>query len=352
MKCSLSFLRLSLGLHERSGMGGRIDWESQIGRRLKLRDLHVFCTVVRRGSMAKAASHLGVSQPAVSETVAELEHMLGVRLLDRRPNGIEPTVYGRALVKRSTIVFDELKQGINDIECLADPATGEVRIGCAEAFASAVLPPILQRFSQAHPRVFLHLKPLVTPTLDFPELRARSLDVVLARIVRPLASEDDDLNVETLFDDHSVVAAGKQNPLCRRPRIDLAELVDEPWVLAPPAGWNNTIVAEAFRARGLDMPKIYLTTYSIQLRASLLASGPFISVFPASILRFKADELSLKILPVELPFRPWPFATVTLRNRTLNPAVARFIDDVRVFTRSMAAELARSAPTQDVAAAR
>jgi DNA-binding transcriptional LysR family regulator len=322
-------------------MSGRIDWESQIGRRLKLRDLHVFCTVVRRGSMAKAASHLGVSQPAVSEVVADLEHMLGFRLLDRRPHGIEPTIYGRALVKRSTIVFDELKQGINDIECLADPASGEVRIGCAEAFASAALPPIIQHFSQAHPRVFLHLKPLVTPTLDFPELRARSLDVVLARIVRPLANEDDDLNVETLFDDHSVVAAGLQTRWARRQKVDLAELADEPWVLAPPAGWNGRIVEEAFRARGLAMPKIYLTTYSIQLRATLLATGPFISAFPASILRLKANEMSLKILPVELPFRPWPFAAVTLKNRTLNPAVARFIDHVRTFTRSMTAEFAQ-----------
>ena len=261
-------------------MSGRIDWESQIGRRLKLRDLHVFCTVVHRGSMAKAASHLGVSQPAVSEVVAELEHMLGVRLLDRRPHGIEPTIYGRALVKRSTIVFDELKQGINDIECLADPASGEVRIGCAEAFASAALPPIIQRFSQAHPRVFLHLKPLVTPTLDFPELRARSLDVVLARIVRPLANEDDDLKVETLFDDHSVVAAGLQTRWARRQKIDLAELADEPWVLAPSAGWNSRIVDEAFRARGLPMPKIYLTTYSIQLRATLLATDLSSRRFP------------------------------------------------------------------------
>ena len=82
-----------------------------------------------------------------------------------------------------------------------------------------------------------------------------------------------------------------------------------------------------------------LTTYSVQLRATLLATGPFISAFPASILRVKADELSLKILPVELPFRPWPFAAVTLKNRTVNPAVARFIDHVRAFTRPMAAEL-------------
>jgi DNA-binding transcriptional LysR family regulator len=106
-------------------MPRRIDWESQIGRRLKLRDLHVFFTAVQLGSMAKTARQLGVSQPAVSEIIADLEKALGVRLLDRHPQGIEPTKFGEALMKRSTAVFDELKQSVRDIEFLADPSAGE-----------------------------------------------------------------------------------------------------------------------------------------------------------------------------------------------------------------------------------
>jgi len=86
-----------------------MNWESQIGRRLKLRDLHVFSTVVQHGSMAKAARQLGVSHPAVSEVIADLERVLGVRLLDRSARGVEPTIYGDALLKRSVAVFDELK---------------------------------------------------------------------------------------------------------------------------------------------------------------------------------------------------------------------------------------------------
>ena len=110
-------------------MAGKIDWESQIGRRIKLRDLHVFVAIVQRGSMAKAAVHLGVSQSAVSDVIADLEHAVGVRLLDRGPRGVEPTSYGRALLTRSLAAFDELKQGIRDIEFLADQAAGELRIG-------------------------------------------------------------------------------------------------------------------------------------------------------------------------------------------------------------------------------
>src|SRR5215470_18860533 len=107
-------------------------WDTRIGKRLRLRDLHVLLTVVERRSMAKAAQHLAVSQPAVSKAISDLEHTLGVQLLDRGPRGVEPTDYGRALIKRGIAVFDELRQGVKDIEFLSDPTAGELRIGAGE----------------------------------------------------------------------------------------------------------------------------------------------------------------------------------------------------------------------------
>src|SRR5450432_1084076 len=152
-----------------------INWESRIGRRLGLRDLHVFFTVVQRGSMAKAAQELNVTQPAVSKVIADLEHTLGVRLLDRRPQGIEPTIYGQALLKRSSAVFDELKQSVRDIEFLADPTVGEVRFGCQDSVAAALLPPIMTQFSRQYPRVALHMEVIgaVGATPELPSLRQR-----------------------------------------------------------------------------------------------------------------------------------------------------------------------------------
>src|SRR5260221_12314873 len=108
--------------------GGTADWESRIGRRLRRRDLHILSTVVKWGSMAKPASGLAMSQPAVSEAIASLEAALGVRLLDRTPRGVEPTLYASALLRRGLVVFDELRQGIKEIEVLADPAAVQVRI--------------------------------------------------------------------------------------------------------------------------------------------------------------------------------------------------------------------------------
>src|SRR5215470_12269933 len=131
----------------------KIDWDSQVGRRLRLRDLHVFFTVAQRGSMAKAAAQLGVSTPTVSEVIADLEHGLGVRLFDRSPKGVEPTRYGHALLRRTLIVFDELKQSIKDIEHLSDPTMGEIRIASPLAIAFTVIPHLLERFVESHPSV-------------------------------------------------------------------------------------------------------------------------------------------------------------------------------------------------------
>src|SRR5262245_44262067 len=190
-------------------MARRIDWESQIGRRLKLRDLHVFLTVAQRGSMAKAAAELGVSQPVVSAVIAGLEHAIGVRLFERSTQGVQPTLYGEALLKGGATALDELKQTISRIDFLADPAVGELKIGCPET-VSAILPPIFERIHRRHPRVVFHLQDVVTPTLELPQLRDRSLDLAVLRVRWPLPEYPlvEDLKVEELFDDETVVVAG------------------------------------------------------------------------------------------------------------------------------------------------
>src|SRR5258705_10315698 len=132
-------------------------WEQQIGRRLRLRDLFVFFTVVEYGSMAKAAAKLGVSTPSISEVIAGLEHALGVRLLDRSPKGIVTTPYGEAILARGRAAFDELRQGIRDIEFIADPDAGELRIGCPESIAAGFLVAGLGRFLKNQPRGKLSL---------------------------------------------------------------------------------------------------------------------------------------------------------------------------------------------------
>ena len=191
-------------------------WESRIGRRLRLRDLHILSVVVQWGSMAKAATHLAMSQPAVSEAIAVLEAALRVRLLDRGPKGIEPTLYAHALLKRGNVVFDELRQGVRDIESLADPAAGEVRVASPETFASGLLPAAIDRLSRRYPRVAVRVVQVDTSSLEFQELRNRKIDFALARIHAGFREED--LETEVLFEDTHRVVVRYSEPLGAAPQ--------------------------------------------------------------------------------------------------------------------------------------
>jgi DNA-binding transcriptional LysR family regulator len=145
-------------------MASTIHWEKNIGRRFQLRDLQVFFTVAERCSMAKAAAELGITQPSVSTAIAGLETSLGAKLFDRSPQGVELTPVGQALLIRGRAAFDELRQGVRDIEYLSKPDVGEVRIGCPESIAAGFLPAVIDRLSQKCPLVSLAVAHVVTPT--------------------------------------------------------------------------------------------------------------------------------------------------------------------------------------------
>jgi len=154
----------------------RIQWDQKIGRRLRLRDLFVFLTVVESGSMGRAAAKLGVSTPSISEVIADLEHAVGARLLDRGPKGVVTTPYGDALLGRARATIDELHQGIRDIEFIGDRHAGELRIGCPEPITAGFLLPILSRLTACYPRLRYHVQQVQQPTVDYPELHDRKVD--------------------------------------------------------------------------------------------------------------------------------------------------------------------------------
>jgi DNA-binding transcriptional LysR family regulator len=307
-------------------------WESRIGRRLRLRDLHILFAVVQWGSMAKAASHLAMSQPAVSEAIANLEDALRVRLLDRSSRGIEPTIYAHALLKRGSVVFDELRQGIRDIEFLANPATGEVQVVCGNILAAGLLPAVIDRFTRRYPEVFVHVVQASTEMMEFRELRERAADLVLARVPEGFAA--DDLDIERLFDDPHFVVVGARSRWARRRKVTMGDLVNEPWIL-PPSQVVKTVTEEAFRAHGLQIPRERVSAGPILLRNHLLATGRFITMLPDSVLRYNAKQWSLRALPIDLRVRAQPHAIVTLKNRTVGPVVQLFVEHVRAVVKTM-----------------
>ena len=309
-------------------------WDERIGRRLRLHDLHVFIAVAELGSMRKAAEHLAISQPSVSKAISDIEHIVGVRLFDRNAQGVEVTPYGRALLRRGMGAFDELRQGVKDIEVLTDPTLGEVRVGCPEAIAAGLLPAVVDRFSRRYPRVAVSVKAADDLVPEYRALRERAVDLVLGR--GPEQHRDDDLATETLYQDRVFVATSSKSPLARRRTVRLAELMDHPWLLFPENSWIGTRVNEAFRRCGVSAPRSVVQAYSVHFCINMLATNRYLATLAGSVLWFNAPRFDLKVMPVNLPAPSWSVAMVTLKNRTTSPVVHEFMKDVRAIAAAMA----------------
>lgn len=303
-----------------------MQWADRIGRRVRLRDLHMLMAVARSGSMSKAAEQLAISHPVVSKTVGDLEAVLGVPLFDRSSHGVKPTIYGEALLKCGAVVFDELRQGIRHVEFLADPTVGNLRFGCPEAMAAGFIPAVAEQFRRQYPDVVLDMiNADMTP--KYRELRELDVEFLVGRIPMPFLGED--LIGETLFEERLLVVVGAQSRWARRRRVELADLVDEAWVLPPPDTVPGMLAIELFRAMGLRCPPPKTITFSIHLTCSLLATGAFLALLPESLLRFSGKRLSLAVLSVKLPPQQSAVGVISVKNRTLSPLAERFIGCAR-----------------------
>jgi DNA-binding transcriptional LysR family regulator len=300
-----------------------MQWTERIGRRIKLRDLHVLHTVVQAGSMTKAAHDMAISVPVVSKAIADLEHAVGVRLLERNPQGVEPTAYGRVLLGRSLVAFDELRQGIKDIEFLGDPTAGDVRIGSTIPLAASFVSAVIDRLSRRYPRVVFHVATGEAVALRR-DLSERRVDLLIVRRFGPFAEEH--LSFETLYENPYVVAAGINNPWVRRRRIGLGDLVGELWALPPPDSAVGSVAVEAFRASGLEVPHATVVAFAHEMRINLLRTGRYLTILPQSVLRVPDKHPFLSELNVKLPIVSGPIGILTLKRRTLSPVAQLFID--------------------------
>jgi DNA-binding transcriptional LysR family regulator len=287
--------------------------------------------VVQAGGMSKAAAQLNISQPAVSKAIADLEQMLGVKLLNRSRRGAEPTSYGSALIKRGFAVFDELRRGVEDIDFLSDPTTGQIRMAAPEPVAAAIISPIIDQMSRRYPRIDFHV---IAGDLSmlYRQLSERKIEFVISRMLGPATEEQ---SAEVLFHDPLVVIAGKNNPLTRRRKISFSELMDEPWTVQPTDTGFGSLAAETFRAAGLALPRLTVATTSFNLRSELLETGRFLTVVPDFSVRLPRPHPSLKVLPVEFPNVRHQVAIITLKGLSLSPLAQLFLDRVRALVRPL-----------------
>ena len=302
-------------------------WTDRIGRRVKLRDLHIALAVAEAGSMTGAAEELAVSYPVVSKTISELEHTLGVRLFDRSISGVEPTHYGRALLRSGVAVFDEMRKGLQQIDFIRQPDAGDLRIGSSIVVDAGLLPAVIERFSRDFPRAVLHVLHEDIATQQYDNLRNRNVELVLGRL--PTTMSEPDLVAEPLFDEPNVVAAGADSPWAKRRNPTLADLIGEPWVLAQPGSLARSLQDQVFRNSGLEPPSATVLTVSLHLYMRMVETGRWLGLIPGSVMRFGGKGMRIKVLPVKTLSPPAPVGFVTVKDRTLTPLAERFIACVR-----------------------
>ncbi len=286
-------------------------WDDRVSRRVRLKDLHTLQTIAELGSMAKASTHLALSQPAISKAMADLEHTVGAPLLDRSAQGVELTECGRLLIERGRVIFDELLQGMREIEHRSDPTQGLIRIGTTEPITS-VVSDIICSLVRRYPRITYHVNVSDTDALAR-QLRERTLDVLVTRWIPPLI--DEDLAGEVLFQNALAVMADKSHPLVGRKKLRLGDLMDERWTLSPPDSFLGRIVVDVFSRRKLELPRAVVTTLSIYMRLGLLASGRFLTVLPRTMLRQRSNRAWLRALDIDLNDSAGPIALITLKRR-------------------------------------
>jgi DNA-binding transcriptional LysR family regulator len=304
-----------------------MDWSDRIGRRIRLRDLHIVMAVAEAGSMAKAAQKLAISHPVISKTISDLEQTLKVRLFDRTVQGVELTDYGQALLSCGVNVFEEMRQGLKQIEFLTDPTSGELAIGCPEIMNASIVPAISERLLQEYPRIQLRVVHADMGLAQYGPLRERKVELLIGRLPEPFV--EDDLIFQPLIQEPFVAVAGANCQWVRRRRVNLADLIAESWVLPPPDSTPGSTISGIFAASGLKSPRPAVATLSVQLTTTLIATGKFVGILPNSVAQFSSRRAELKILQVKIPVTQYAIAILTLKNRTLGPLAKLFIEHAR-----------------------
>lgn len=306
--------------------------QDRFARKFRIRDLHMIEAIARRGSMARAAQDLGLSQPAISKAIADLERDLGTAVFDRSTRGVHLTASGQVLLRRGRVMLDELRHALDEIEDISDPTAGSVRVGVTLA-QSLFISAVIERTSRRYPKIKFSVE-MGDPLKLISALRDRGIDLAICRGL--IAEGEPDLHAEILYRDRIEIVVSPGHPLARRRKLTLSELMNERWALPASETYLDGLIRTAFRAHALPMPQAVVTTPSLQLRFELMETGGFVTVAARSMVIHPTRKGRIKPLPVAFEDNAGPMAAVTLKGRQLTRVAGFVLDEARSVARSIA----------------
>lgn len=288
---------------------------------MKFHQLRCFLAVAQHRSIRAAARALPLSQPAVTKSLRELEHDLGVPLVVRGVAGVQLTEFGEAFRLRASLLMQESSRAREELALIRDGVGATLSVAVGSTVALTLLPRVLAAFKQAYPRAQVNLWEDVQPS-SLDRLRDGTLDlVVMQGTTQPL---DPDMESQPLYTLDSVVGARAQHPLVRS--RSLRSLLDAEWLL-PSSGHDVHSPSEhVFTAHGLPVPRRITSCYSLTLALALIKEMDYLSVFAASLARTEFARHGLKALPLREPLPASTVSVIRRRGSQTTIAAQAFVD--------------------------
>lgn len=292
---------------------------------LKTRHLVLLVELGRHASIMHAAQAAGVTQPAASKLIGELEHALGVTLFERLPRGVVPTWYGKVLIRRAGAALAEMDAAHQEIMQGLAGIGGRVALGSVLTPSVSLVPRAVRLVKESAPQVQIVVTVDTSQAL-VDQLAAGELDIAIGRIVDPGAAAE--LNFEPLADEtHSlIVRAG--HPWLERRDLSLEEIARAAWIL-PPAGRLREQLMELFVSRGLGQPDDTVETMSLSLVPQLLADSDRVVALPVELVQAYLDAGKLAVLPFDIGVRAGVYGIVTRKRHLLSPSAEAMFEALR-----------------------
>ncbi|MES2075222.1 MAG: LysR substrate-binding domain-containing protein [Pseudomonadota bacterium] len=294
--------------------------------RLKTRQLLLLVALDEQRNIHRAAEDMAMTQPAASKQLKELEELLDVQLFERTTRGVEPTIFGEAMIRHARMALANLNNAHDDIAALKAGLVGQVNVGAIMTPSVSLLPAAVLSVKRHSPLLRIGIQVDMSNSL-IEQLQAGALDFMIGRLLE--RQDKAQFHYEELASEPLCVVARVGHPLLGEPRLDLARLAGYGWVLSPPGSVLRHKFDMMFRRVGIEPPANVIDTSELAVISELLRQSDLLHAFPRELAHNYARLKLFAIVPVELPCQMDAFGIITRQNQLLSPGARMLLDAVR-----------------------
>lgn len=300
--------------------------------RIKLRQLRLLIVVGRLGNIQSAARELGVSQPAATKMIQDLELDFEVKLFERTNRGVVPTVFGESLIRHGKLIFAQVSSAAQELDDLNEGNSGRVVIGTLLAASPVLLPYVIEKLIHSRPDVAIKIVEGTNEVL-MPALLSGEIDMVVGRL--PSRRHRTKIIQERFFDERVLAVCGPRHPLANARDVTFDQLLSHGWILPPTETTLRRQTDQFFVRQGQSYPAVVIESVSYLANRSLLRSHDFVGLMPALVASLDIESGLLAAIDWEVPFGAGPVGVSYRGKDSLSPTGRIFLDLLRqVATRS------------------